>query len=97
MFTILTILASAIMFKDWSGQSASDISSEICGFITVLSGTAVLHSTKERDPSTNSDLYMPLPPRISWQVRGNSELSKHKNDDLLAADFVTLVRQDYFT
>ncbi|PKU80413.1 hypothetical protein MA16_Dca013828 [Dendrobium catenatum] len=97
MFTILTILASAIMFKDWSGQSASDISSEMCGFITVLSGTVVLHSTRVGDPSPNSDLYMPLPPKISWHVQGNGEFGKHKNDDLLAADFITLVRQDYFT
>ncbi|XP_022739232.1 probable magnesium transporter NIPA6 isoform X4 [Durio zibethinus] len=50
LFTSFTILASAIMFKDYSGQSASNIASELCGFITVLSGTTVLHST--RDPDT---------------------------------------------
>ncbi|OVA04161.1 Magnesium transporter NIPA [Macleaya cordata] len=50
MFTSLTIFASAIMFKDYAGQSASNIASELCGFITVLSGTAVLHSTREPDP-----------------------------------------------
>ncbi|WRX09188.1 Magnesium transporter NIPA - like 1 [Theobroma cacao] len=50
LFTSFTILASAIMFKDYSGQSASSIASELCGFVTVLSGTAVLHST--RDPDT---------------------------------------------
>ncbi|KAF2292086.1 hypothetical protein GH714_009415 [Hevea brasiliensis] len=50
MFTSFTILASAIMFKDYSGQSASSIASELCGFITVLSGTAVLHSTRDPDP-----------------------------------------------
>ncbi|GAV83731.1 Mg_trans_NIPA domain-containing protein [Cephalotus follicularis] len=49
LFTSFTILASAIMFKDYSGQSASSIASELCGFITVLSGTAVLHSTREPD------------------------------------------------
>ncbi|PKA64766.1 hypothetical protein AXF42_Ash016797 [Apostasia shenzhenica] len=96
MFTILTIVASAIMFKDWSGQSASDIASEICGFITVLAGTVVLHSTRERDPPSISDLYAPLPPKIYWHVQGNGDLGKHKNDDLLSADFITLVRQDYF-
>uniref|UniRef100_A0A2N9INM0 Probable magnesium transporter n=1 Tax=Fagus sylvatica TaxID=28930 RepID=A0A2N9INM0_FAGSY len=52
LFTSFTILASAIMFKDYSGQSASSIASELCGFITVLSGTAVLHSTREPDPPT---------------------------------------------
>uniref|UniRef100_A0A7N0TSF3 Magnesium transporter n=1 Tax=Kalanchoe fedtschenkoi TaxID=63787 RepID=A0A7N0TSF3_KALFE len=37
------------MFKDWSGQSASSIVSVLCGFITVLSGTMVLHWTREPD------------------------------------------------
>ncbi|CAL9185476.1 unnamed protein product, partial [Musa hybrid cultivar] len=60
MFTILTILASAIMFKDWSGQSASNIASEICGLITVISGTTVLHSTREPDPPSSSVCYATL-------------------------------------
>ncbi|KAL9244875.1 hypothetical protein vseg_018592 [Gypsophila vaccaria] len=56
MFTTLTIAASAIMFKDWSGQDASSIASEICGFITVLSGTIILHSTREQEqPSSSTD------------------------------------------
>ncbi|KAJ0040294.1 hypothetical protein Pint_27488 [Pistacia integerrima] len=50
MFTSFTIFVSAIMFKDYSGQSESSIASELCGFITVLSGTTVLHSTREPDP-----------------------------------------------
>ncbi|QCD88720.1 Magnesium transporter NIPA [Vigna unguiculata] len=51
MFTTLTIIASAIMFKDWSGQDVSSITSEICGFITVLSGTIILHMTREQEDS----------------------------------------------
>ncbi|XP_047327399.1 probable magnesium transporter NIPA6 [Impatiens glandulifera] len=51
MFTTLTIVASVIMFRDWSGQDASSIASEICGFITVLSGTIILHGTREQEPS----------------------------------------------
>ncbi|KAK6916685.1 Magnesium transporter NIPA [Dillenia turbinata] len=47
MFTTLTIVASAIMFKDWSGQNASSIASELCGFVTVLAGTIILHATRE--------------------------------------------------
>ncbi|XP_074557102.1 putative magnesium transporter NIPA6 isoform X2 [Curcuma longa] len=95
MFTILTILASAIMFKDWSGQSASNIASEICGLVTVISGTTVLHSTRDPDPPS-ADLYTPLSPKIFWHVQGNGELGKLKNDDLLSGDFVAVVRQDYF-
>ncbi|KAL3835008.1 hypothetical protein ACJIZ3_009744 [Penstemon smallii] len=47
MFTTLTILASMIMFKEWDNQSASQIISELCGFITILCGTFLLHKTKD--------------------------------------------------
>lgn len=52
MFKTLAILATVIMFKDWDGQSFSTIMSEICSFIVVLSGTIMLHLTKdfERKP-----------------------------------------------
>jgi hypothetical protein len=46
----LTLPISSL--KDYSGQSASSIASELCGFLTVLSGTAVLHSTREPDSPT---------------------------------------------
>ncbi|KAK4258508.1 hypothetical protein QN277_004950 [Acacia crassicarpa] len=51
MFTTLTIIASAIMFKDWSGQNANSIASEVCGFITILSGTIILHATRDQEQS----------------------------------------------
>ncbi|MQM06149.1 hypothetical protein Taro_038969 [Colocasia esculenta] len=47
MFTSFTIFASMIMFKDWSSQSASQITTEVCGFVTILSGTFLLHKTKD--------------------------------------------------
>ncbi|KAH8499025.1 hypothetical protein H0E87_017800 [Populus deltoides] len=53
MFTSLTILASVIMFKDWDGQSVGNIISEICGFIVVLSGTILLHTTKDFERSSS--------------------------------------------
>ncbi|KAF9590987.1 hypothetical protein IFM89_000532 [Coptis chinensis] len=52
--TSFTILVNAIMFKDYSGQSVSSIASTICGFITELSGTAVLHSTRDPDPAPSA-------------------------------------------
>ncbi|XP_065865901.1 probable magnesium transporter NIPA6 isoform X2 [Euphorbia lathyris] len=65
MFTTLTIIASIIMFKDWSGQNASSITSEICGFITVLSGTIILHATREKEPP---------PPlgTVTWYINDDS-------------------------
>lgn len=85
MFTTLTIVASVIMFKDWSGQNASSIASELCGFITVLSGTIILHSTREQE--------VPSPAgSISWYVCSNGDLMKNIEDD----HFVTLVSSDYY-
>ncbi|KAJ6424330.1 hypothetical protein OIU84_025175 [Salix udensis] len=106
-FTSFTILASAIMFKDYSGQGASSIASELCGFLTVLSGTAVLHSTREPDPLTLPEtlyiiatglryLYTPLSPRVSWYIQGNGEHWKQKDGDGSPPDFITILRQDHF-
>ncbi|KAK8486661.1 hypothetical protein V6N13_080711 [Hibiscus sabdariffa] len=47
MFTSLTILASVIMFKDWDRQTPTQIITEMCGFVTILSGTFLLHKTKD--------------------------------------------------
>ncbi|KAH7520959.1 hypothetical protein FEM48_Zijuj08G0201000 [Ziziphus jujuba var. spinosa] len=95
MFTSFTIFASAIMFKDYAGQSASNIASELCGFITVLSGTAVLHSTREPDPPFITDLYTPISPKVSWSIQGNGE-SKQKDEDGSSSNFISILQQDYF-
>ncbi|GMI64553.1 hypothetical protein like AT1G34470 [Hibiscus trionum] len=47
MFTSLTILASVILFKDWDRQTPTQIITEMCGFVTILSGTFFLHKTKD--------------------------------------------------
>lgn len=47
MFTTLTILASMIMFKEWHCQSASQIVTELCSFVTIVSGTFLLHKMKD--------------------------------------------------
>ncbi|KAJ6777653.1 hypothetical protein OIU74_001605 [Salix koriyanagi] len=62
MFTSLTILASVIMFKDWDGQNVGSIISEICGFIVVLSGTILLHTTRdfERSSSFRGAMFRPF-------------------------------------
>lgn len=59
-FTTFTILASVIMFKDWDSQNGSQIATELCGFVTILSGTFLLHKTKDMgnpptSPTTNSN------------------------------------------
>ncbi|KAI7757197.1 hypothetical protein M8C21_017195 [Ambrosia artemisiifolia] len=55
MFTSFTILASMIMFKNWDHQNASQIISELSGFVTIFSGTFLLHKTKDMGtPATDS-------------------------------------------
>ncbi|XP_010450158.1 PREDICTED: probable magnesium transporter NIPA2 isoform X1 [Camelina sativa] len=53
MFTTFTIIASMIMFKDWASQSGLQIATELCGFVTILSGTFLLHKTKDMGNSTS--------------------------------------------
>ncbi|XP_022980359.1 probable magnesium transporter NIPA2 [Cucurbita maxima] len=56
MFTSLTILASMIMFKEWDSQSASQIATELCGFVTILSGTFLLHKTRDMGNTSSSEV-----------------------------------------
>lgn len=63
-YTSLTAEISIVPFlmtfelfsQDWSGQGLGSITSEICGLIVVLSGTILLHVTKdyERIPQSRS-------------------------------------------
>ncbi|KAJ8561196.1 hypothetical protein K7X08_027386 [Anisodus acutangulus] len=75
MFTTLTILASMIMFKDWDHQNATQIITELCGFVTILSGTFLLHKTKDmgNSPSTNAIL---LPKNNDIESKPTSENPK---------------------
>ncbi|CAA2940378.1 probable magnesium transporter NIPA6 isoform X2 [Olea europaea var. sylvestris] len=82
MFTTLTIIASAIMFKDWSGQNVSSILSEICGFVTVLSGTVILHMTREEEQATSQGT-------ITWY---DGDQTKSLEDE----HFTRLHNSDYF-
>ncbi|MQM10498.1 hypothetical protein Taro_043392 [Colocasia esculenta] len=98
MFTTLTIVASVIMFKDWDGQSGGSIISEICGFIVVLSGTILLHVTKDldRSPSRRS-IYAQLSPSLSARLCDeNGELLKHVTEAVSSTDNVSFRRQDLF-
>ncbi|KAF8012530.1 hypothetical protein BT93_I0633 [Corymbia citriodora subsp. variegata] len=88
MFTTLTIVASAIMFKDWSGQTASSIASEICGFITVLSGTIILHSTREQESANARGT-------VTWYVGGDSVKSVEEEHLVKLSNSDYLERQEF--
>nr|GMD21466.1 probable magnesium transporter NIPA6 [Ipomoea batatas] len=82
MFTSLTIVASVIMFKDWDGQNVGNIASAICGFVVVLSGTILLHVTKDMERSSPSrGSYTSLSPSLLAQLCSpNGEPSKHEDE-----------------
>eukprot|EP00261_Vitis_vinifera_P019739 XP_010650321.1 PREDICTED: probable magnesium transporter NIPA2 isoform X3 [Vitis vinifera] len=50
-FTVVVILCCLLQVnylnKDWDTQNGSQIVTELCGFVTILSGTFLLHKTKD--------------------------------------------------
>uniref|UniRef100_A0A0E0KXA8 Probable magnesium transporter n=1 Tax=Oryza punctata TaxID=4537 RepID=A0A0E0KXA8_ORYPU len=67
MFTSLTILASVIMFKDWDRQNPTQIVTEACGFVTILSGTFLLHKTKDMADGLPTSSSFRLPTSSSFR------------------------------
>lgn len=49
-FTVLTIAASVIMYRDWQAQSARQIGCQLSGFVLIVVGVVVLHVTKDAEP-----------------------------------------------
>ncbi|EEF35572.1 probable magnesium transporter NIPA4 isoform X1 [Ricinus communis] len=79
MFTSLTILASVIMFKDWDRQNPTQIVTEMCGFVTILSGTFLLHKTKDMVEGSSPSLPLSIP--------------KHSEEDGFQPEGIPLRRQ----
>ncbi|CAH1420311.1 unnamed protein product [Lactuca virosa] len=47
-FVLLCIITQMnYLNKDWDGQDPTQIITELCGFVTILSGTFLLHKTKD--------------------------------------------------
>ncbi|CAO2140714.1 unnamed protein product [Urochloa humidicola] len=81
MFTSLTIIASVIMFKDWDHQNPTQIVTEMCGFLTILSGTFLLHKTKDMADSPGQPL--------------STRRLKHTSQNGFAIEVMPLKCQDY--
>ncbi|KAL5174095.1 putative magnesium transporter NIPA7 [Glycine soja] len=97
MFSVTCIIVQLnYLNMDYYGQSVSSIASELCGFITILSGTTILHSTREPDPPVIADLYTPLSPKVSWYIQGNSEPWKQKEEDVSPLNLIAIILQDHF-
>jgi hypothetical protein len=35
------------LFQDWVSQTATDIATQLCGFVTIVAGTFLLHKTRD--------------------------------------------------
>uniref|UniRef100_A0A0D9VG62 Probable magnesium transporter n=1 Tax=Leersia perrieri TaxID=77586 RepID=A0A0D9VG62_9ORYZ len=58
MFTILTIFANMIMYKDSFSRNATQVATQLCGFVTIVAGTFLLHKTRDmgnEPPPSQSD------------------------------------------
>lgn len=49
------------MVQDWDTQNASQIATELCGFVTILSGTFLLHRTKDMGSKPPEPAVHPIP------------------------------------
>jgi len=47
MFTTFTIIASAILFKEWENLGSKDVLGALCGFLTIIVGVFLLHAFRE--------------------------------------------------
>jgi len=47
IFTGCVILASAVLFREWSGLSAEDVVGNLCGFLVIVIGIFLLQALRE--------------------------------------------------
>ena len=54
LFVYKDIIIICLWLQDWASQSGLQIATELCGFVTILSGTFLLHKTKDMGNSANT-------------------------------------------
>ncbi|GBG72031.1 hypothetical protein CBR_g10966 [Chara braunii] len=103
MFTSLTILASVIMFKDWDRQTGTQIVSELCGFVTILGGTFLLHATKDTNEMFSGLAVLTAGQRPSGGPTASTPTSGPRKPSLMAGandedgdEMMPLYRQEAF-
>ncbi|KAI5401458.1 hypothetical protein KIW84_066068 [Lathyrus oleraceus] len=77
----LATVPNAKEFADWVAKvHQQSFASELCGFITNLSGTTVLHCIRIPDPPASTDVYSPLSSPL-WSLPSPSQtlVSLHPN------------------
>ena len=54
IFTGCVILASAVLFREWSGLSGEDIVGNLCGLLVIVAGIFLLQAFRELNISTKN-------------------------------------------
>ncbi|KAJ0074584.1 hypothetical protein Patl1_37521 [Pistacia atlantica] len=71
-----------LIMKDWDRQNPTQIVTEMCGFVTILSGTFLLHKTKDMVDGSSATLPIHLP--------------KYSGEDNFESEGIPLRRVDNF-
>jgi len=83
LFTLCTITASTIMYKDWKNQTVSSIWNQTLGFLVIVFGVYALNVTKEAEPGCRNGLRA-LFGFADWRFRPQHELGERSR--LLASE-----------
>ena len=84
MFTTFTIIASAILYKEWSEFNSKDALGSLCGFAVIITGVFLLHAFRDIKFSL-ADLYGKV---SGGGVSSDSDVlavgtsARHRNGDL---------------
>lgn len=79
MFTTLTIIASAILFKEWEKmQSSKDSIGSVCGFLTIILGVFLLHAFRDiRFTFKDVMVVTSGPPKVKRAMDGTEAILMH--------------------
>ena len=84
MFTTLTIISSAILFKEWEQLTTKNIVGSLCGFATIVCGVFLLHAFKDINVTLNDLISL---------TSGRSQLNQEGRVDSPRGD-VTIILED---
>ncbi|KXJ25817.1 magnesium transporter NIPA2 [Exaiptasia diaphana] len=79
MFTLLTIIASAILFKEWKAMNAKDTIGAICGVLTIIFGVFLLHAFKNVKFSLKDLNLFPNPKKKIGRIQDGAEAMLMRN------------------
>lgn len=83
MFTTLTIIASAILFREWEVMNSKDTIGAICGFLTIVFGVFLLHAFKDVHFSLKDVLKFSSQPNGAAKLRNPTKQTNDETEAIL--------------